>query len=736
MDVLMKILSIFASLLLMAFPFLMELFTFLRDKNRKISYKRFWLMLFALVYMIGATVVLRLVADFVLGLENAGPIQWLVAQLPPSDRVVYVAKVLVAVVTNAAIGFVYWLLSKAFRMKIESKDLLNPEGKDGQYTWLQKIERKVILFFHTETWFFVGNILKYFNAILSAAYCLIFVAYQLPVYFDGQWIPYDLITNVFSAGYQYPAITLLVLWQIYFFLEGIRKLEEQCPELIGLKVQRTIRSEVDLKAIDDAVRKQFKDHYVCDLDLSERVQRTVASHSHHEITKFIGRAVENDRRNIHSSKEIYLDCLDELLERDKNVVVNGSLFSEFSVYFLRYLAVILARGDHAVFVCNNETQTDAVYQYLKEGLSQLSSLYMDLAGRDTVDMDDPIWRIVKINGQQDVLEEATVDENSILVTTLNYLCSSHFESQHKKFIHLIDTIVFVDALKTVNSYNRLMVMLNTRFRHITKSNALQAKNGTLNENFRARYMSKPVHYICFNDSRVAGLDKVLGNLLAAEFKTVDAMNYSPGTIVRCYNYESCVNEEGRRVSPQRIKSDEELGPLMNMAILCLENGAGEVTVFADAIIPYADLQESMMANRGQLKIKVDENKIRINSPYYNPNDYSVLIAMDSGDNLPAALRRYMSMLSEKPALVILFSRPYMLRDYYYGNIQALWEYRQVERIPVEESTKREIAQRIMVKANAGGISEEEILRIVDDAYAREQLVDVPHIEEYLQKKSL
>ena len=114
---------------------------------------------------------------------------------------------------------------------------------------------------------------------------------------------------------------------------------------------------------------------------------------------------------------------------------------------------------------------------------------------------------------------------------------------------------------------------------------------------------------------------------------------------------------------------------------------------------------------GQVVVKVDGDRIRLNKRFYNPDNYSVIIAMDSGNNLPATLRRYIATVSGKPALVVVFSRPYMMRDYYLNNIDKLWIGSQIERIPVEDGTKKDVAQRILVKANAGGITRKEVLRL-------------------------
>lgn len=717
-----KILFMLVTVILMAAPFALEFYTFRRDKEKKITYKRFRIVVYTAVYVVAITIALFLLKEFVLWLGSLSVVQWIVNKIAVSSRLAYCAQVLIAILINFAIGLLYRFFCKFVRIGLKKKNLVTPKKKDGSFTWRQKVERRIIRFFHTETWFFVGNILKYLNIILSAIYGIVFIAYQIPALFGADWIPYGFISMLFSAGYVYPTITLLALWEMYFLLEGIKRLEVECPEFLAEGNVETKKSPIDLDAVDAEVRKQFKDYYVCDIDLSKTIQEEVASSYHHEITKFIGQAIENDKRNPEKNKEVYLNCLDKMIETDKSVIVNGSLFSEFSMYFLRYLSVIIARGDNVVFVCNNDGQIEKVYQYLTEGFSEFSSLYCKGFQNGAVNYDNPIWRIVKIKGEADVIDEVTVDDNSILVTSLSYLCSARFESEHNNFIHLIDTVIFVDTLKTVNTYNRQLAMFNTRLKHITKNNALLAKNGNVNNAFRVRYMSKQVRYICFDDTRNPGLDKVLKNLLAVEFESVDSMNYNRGTMVRCYNYEGRADENGRRICPQFFNADEEIGALMNMAVLCLAKGASNVTVFADDAVPYANIEETISANMGRVSIKTDGSNIRLNTPFYNPDNYSVLIVMDSGNNLPAAIRKYISMVSDKPTLIIIFSRPYMMRDYYIDNVDQMWNNTQIERIPVEEGTKKDIAQCILVKANAGGISEEEILRLAAGVEQFDQLV--------------
>ncbi len=724
-----KTLIIFAILLVMATPFLMEWATYTSDKENKISYKRFRVVVFTLIYVIGITIAMYLTKELFNWIGSWRLVQWLLTHAAIKGRFPYVTKLLAVSVINAAIGFLYVFLSKGVRIGLKKRDYVNPKKKNGEFSFGQKVVRKIISFFYNETWFFVAKLLKGLGILLSAAYIAVFTLYYIPAFFGASWIPYDFISMLFSAGYIYPTITLLVVWEAYYFLAGISRAVDECPDIAEVKTGKINPIKVDIAEIDAVVKKHFNDYYACDVKLSEALQDKLASTRHHEITGFIGAAVENDRRNPEQKKEVYLDCIDQIVkasEEEKSVIINGNFFSEFSMYFLRYLSIAVVRGDNVIFVCNDEIQIDAVYNYLNEALCELSSLYCKEFNSDAVDFDDPIWRIVKISGEHDDIDETTVDDNSILVTSLNYICSAHFEREHSNFIHLLDTVVFVDAMGTVNNYPRQLSLLNTRLRHITKNNALLAKNNK-SGNFGVRYMSRQVRYYCFDDSRTPGLDKVLKNMLSVDFLSADAMNYSPSTLVRCYNYEGKPSVDGKLVVKQFVNTKEEVGAVVNMALLCLEKGAGNVTVFADGSIPYASIAETVDANSGQLSVDVDSDRLRINKRFYNPDDYSVIIAIDSGDNLPAAVRRYASMVSDKPALIMIFSRQYMMRDYYIDNIDKLWINDRILRVPVVESGKKEIAQKILVKANSGGITEEEILRLAEG---------VNEFKDYIQKKNV
>ncbi len=724
---LLKTLLIIACLLFMSAPFLMEWRTFRKDKEKKISCKRFRLVLFTVVYIILITVAMYLLKELLLWLESLPVMVWLANRLAVATRIDYCLKVFVAVLMNGVIGLLYVVLSKPVRIGMKKRRSKMSREESGDDTPPRKKEGAVIRFFNKEIWFFVGRVFQWLFIVLGALYALVYALYLMTAVFGASWLPYGFVSTLFTAGYMYPTITLLALCQISFFLRGIENVEAECPELSREEGAALSTTDTDLLKIDSEVKKQFADYYVGDLTIPASMGEHLSSAKHTAITKSIAAAVEADARNAQANKEVYLNCLDKITQTDKSVLVNGGFCSEFSMYFLRYLSIILARGDNIAFVCNSDGEIDSTHAYIVQALSEISSLYC-AAFADNENFDHPIWKAVKVHSEADAISHAEINNCSILVTSLPYLCSDGFEQQHGNFIHLLDTVVFVDTLTTVNLSNRQLSMLNTRLKQIFESNAKMAKNGSENEGYRVRYMAKQVRYICFDSSSSPGLDKVLENLLGVDFVSADSMYFSTGTLVRFYNYEARPGENGRRTLRQVVKTDEEIGTIMNMAIFCLAGGASNVTVLADKKIPYKNYMETIAAHKGRIAVITDDNGIRINTYHYNPNAYSVIIAMDTDDNLPMTVRKCMALASGQPTLVMIFSRQHILRDYYLANIETLWEGMTLERIPVESSTAKDVARRIAVMAGAGGISAEEVWQMVStvpyfDAESKEQDMD-------------
>ena len=707
-----KLLVIIFLAVLPLLPLFMEYLGFRKDKHKGISHKRLRLLIFMIVYVIAVTLFLYIRKEFLLWVSSLGFIQWLAAKLALSSRFIYCTKVLSAIAINIAVGFGYRILQYFVRIGLKKKNLAKPSKKDGSFSLAQRVERKILFFFNRELFYLIGKVIKGIAWGLTVAYTTLFVIWQLPVVFGANWIPYGAIMTVFDAGYIYPTLTLLVLWATAFFLEGVERLEKECPDIFKNPENIKQNADIPLDKTDEACQREFADFFAGSLEL-QNINKDEMKNTHIQQTEYIGKAVEHDKIMPKINKELCLHCVDKLFKSDGNFIINGSFFSEFSVYLFRYISMITARGDNIAIICNSESQLDTVYEFVKDGFSKISSLYCK--SNDNIDFDFPIWKILKISEQQNTVKRPQIDETSVLITTLPYLCSKEFETNCGSFIHLLDTVIFADTLTTVNMYSEQLSALNTKFHNIVKNNAALAMNSEKNKDFSVRYKSMQIRYIGFDDSRITGIDKVLKNLLSADFESADIMEYNQNAMVRFYNIEPKINPDGEYEFPNVLKTQEKLGDIVNMAMVAASAGAKTINIYANGNIPFGNYGESLDANMGTVKnIYGSDITIDINNHYYDTRDYSVAVVFDENNDLPETVRKYMSLLGNEKILLMIFSRNYLFRDYYIEHINELWQGTQYARIPVGENSLKDTARKILIKADSGGITEDEILLLCRD----------------------
>ncbi len=707
LKVAVKLLIIVFLAVLPLLPLGAEYIGFRRDRQKGISHKRFRLLVFMVLYVIAVTLFLYIVKEFLLWVSSLNFIQWIASKISLSSRFIYCTKVLAAITINIAVGFGYRVLQHFVRIGLQKKNLAKPAQKDGNFSPAQRIERKVLFFFNKEIFSFIGKVIKGIAWGLSVAYTTLFVIFQLPVVFGADWIPYGAINTIFSAGYIYPTLTLLVLWAIAFFLEGVSLLEKECPEIFKKPEDMKENDVIPLDEIDKACQKEFADFFAGSLEIPKGSPDHVTG-NYNSRTKNIGKAVENDKVLPKINKELCLQCIDKLFQSDRNFIINGSFFSEFSVYLFRYISMITARGDNIAIICNSESQLDTVYEFVNDGFSKISSLYSK--SKMNINFNFPIWKILKISDKQNTIQRTQIDETSVLITTLPYLCSKEFETNSGSFIHLLDTVIFADTLTTVNMYSEQLSALNTKFTNIVKKNAALAMNSDKNRDFKVRYKSMNIRYVGFDDSRITGIDKVLKNLLSADFESADIMEYNQNAMVRFYNIEPKINDNGAYEFPNVLNTQEKLGDVVNMAMVAASAGAKNINIYAGGNVPFGNYSESLAANMGTVKkIYGNDVKIEMNNHYYDQNHYSVAVVFDDKNNLPETVRKYTALLGNEKILLMIFSRNYLFRDYYATHIDELWQGTQYARIPVGENSLKDTARKILIKADSGGITEDEIL---------------------------
>ena len=260
----LKIVFAFATVFLAALPFVFEYHTYLKDKEKKTANRRFRIMCFTMIYAAALTLVLCALRDVTTVVGGLSAISWLAAKLALPVRAAFFSDVVAALLVNFAIGFLFRLLLRFVRIGMGKRSLSEGEKTGGAFSFAQKVEIKVIKLFRKDVWASAASILKSLSIFLSAAYAF----FQLIALFGADWVPFDFLSLLFDAGAKYPVIALLMLWESFFFLDGINEDIDKCPEPDRSEYEKSDEGETDIEMMDEAIRNEFGAFYACDVDVT------------------------------------------------------------------------------------------------------------------------------------------------------------------------------------------------------------------------------------------------------------------------------------------------------------------------------------------------------------------------------------------------------------------------------------------------------------------------------------
>ena len=447
-----------AMIALMAIPFVIEYFRFRKDKET-LKVTRFRSLVSASAYLLTVTFALWLLTRVAEWLGSTRLVNWILENLgtPKSD---YVISLYTAILINILIGVGFFFWQSVLRAGLRKMDVTAPKTEEA-FTRVQTFERKLIARFNTKKWYFVGRLLGQIALALCALYALLFLLFQIFAVFGKDKIPYEWLRAFFELNYQYPVIGLLFLWEFAFFLLCIQSFTERCPAWEEQEKTKTDPIEESIRAIDEDCRKNFGAYYASSMELKTR--EAVYTADHEKASELIGENVENDPRNGKTAKDIYVGALDRLERSEEGVLFNGGFFSEFSMYFFRYLSVRLARGDRLIFVCNTRGGVEKTYRYLRQGLCEISGLYEAQSAdeRLRIGAEHPIWNIVTANGVGESEGEHEINTASVLIATPDFLCSDVFEQRNADFVSYPVSVVFTDTVNSINRFEKELLLLNS-----------------------------------------------------------------------------------------------------------------------------------------------------------------------------------------------------------------------------------------------------------------------------------
>lgn len=184
--VFVKILIILLSAFLPASPLVAEYMGFRKDKENGISHRRLRMIVFSVFYVIAVTVFFLIQQQFLSWVSSLAPVQWLVSKIAVSDRLVYCSHIFAAIAINFIIGLVYRFVQHFLHIGLKTRRLSVPSDKNGQFSFLQRIETRILLFFNKEFFYFVGRILKGIAFGMTVTYTVLVFLFLLPALFSAE----------------------------------------------------------------------------------------------------------------------------------------------------------------------------------------------------------------------------------------------------------------------------------------------------------------------------------------------------------------------------------------------------------------------------------------------------------------------------------------------------------------------------------------------------------------------
>ncbi len=662
---------------------------------------RLAVLLTAFVYAIAITVLFFLaesIRDILIHIPILKNIVLFLENPAQSQAYAYRSTVLYTILFNILIGLVYLLLptiqgvllapiSKlraAIRRKRGKKDGERKKDPHTELSEEQAGKTRLFRWFGHPSCRLVGDMLLVFTVIFACFTLLLFLFYCLPVFFDTKnQVVFRVLNVLFEAGYHYPVITLILLIELSSFLRSGAPVEPELADADDNTAPQKNDTEFDPLAIANKMRKgEFGSYYLTDYtadsnDPKEPVQDEEKNYGF--PTDQYREAVAADKRNSGFVSAGNAEILRRMFctESADDFLIEGGFFSPLGALFLRTVATVVTRGEKIIFLCQNDTEVDAVQKFTEQGLARISSLYEE-SGSSL--FDKSIWTVEGIKSDFST-QKPELDNVDILITVPEFVCSRPcFLDAQKSFIKQTYAVVFPELADMLDTHAMLLSLICMQFSRISDMPDDKNNPGHL------------IRYFGFTSNPSEGIDNVWKNIWGDRtIKTANCSEYSEGHIVHAYRY-GLVDIKG---------NNEYLDIISCMNEVCRKEGLepGEIFLLPAAQLPTFAFNETLTSYG---------TNISQNGSYrFDGNEYKAIIVFDSLCSLPDAVRRAMNMVGEnRSALIFTVSKPYMMLEYYASH-KKNWrkcDFRKI--LEFKHDTPSTVALKVLNETYSAGITDE------------------------------
>lgn len=668
-------------------------------KNR-FRYKQIRFIPISLLYSIVCILLVNYLKNIFANILNIGIVNDFVGLIAPTGKLSYVITIFLALLINSGLLFAFVIIKGI--AKIGMKRIQLPE----EFSKLEGLKKYYWLFIN---WFYsiddkscyirnnfikIKHTIKYFIRILNITYLFLTVIIQIPIFWSGDWIPYDFMQRFVSVMYVWPVLSILILSEIYYFLDG-REKHDSTGKIAYEKTEEEIEADYAelIKAYtedNDRIKTRFVTNMIARSGEKSKNMINDASTDNplaESIKKrLIGNGIEIN--------ENYLNNLENIIN-GKDVIVDSSVFSEFGEYLFSYLNTLIAHGENILFICVDEQQVEQVKEYVYQQFKQINSY-------------SPIWRI------QTEKEANSLEEKDILITTPNFVNNGLIFEGQKAFFNLLTKVIVINANEIMARDGVLLSLISMKLSNIVKKRMMESNK-----------LSKPIQYICLSESIPSGTKNALTEALNIKdsIAPFDAYKVFDKTHILFWKFED-PNTPFAQDAIFINKVNSFWGVAIPLACIAIRYGVEVISIISQYNSPYKQIMESMSVNYNKIKDYFDKSnsdiifeKRIIFNKYNFENEYSSFaIIEDELFNLPLAIYNSRRFGGSKTTMIHIVSKNYMLRDYFLANVKRYIDDESGINMfmPNVEDCIRISVYRILFEMSESGLAEDIIISRVSE----------------------
>lgn len=525
----------------------------------------------------------------------------------------------------------------------------------------------------------VGKVFGYAASVLTFLYLAGLLFCMLPIVNQFGWFPYDIMQQVLTYVFAWPAVSLVLLREVGYYLDGLPVEMEEEKELISCSAPES-EAHANYASLADYYEKQFPERFVACLQAPSFPVENHPTELKSDLARAMMERLKQEQLSgsTHISQAV-MDCVTALPERE-NALIDSVLSAELGDCLMLYLNVLLARGENLLVLCEDEDACNDVRDYVTEKLSKIN-------------MFAPVWIVRSIG------EAYAAGDCDVLVLTPQAVMDSHVQHAQSSFFKHLTTVLMVNGSRLVSEMGGLLTLVSA---------------------YLARGKRVPLQYICLCNGISGELRITLEQLLSPgrEFKPYECFKSDETNHILLWNYEAASKAENYLAQQNLFGEAMDhayLGVMLPFAFAAVKRDVADISLMGKEV-PAKELIRTIQASFSQMRQyfgsgfslnsltdKLAFNRIDADNPF--------VIVLDETCNLPMTLRNYCRQVGKETSMVHIVSKPYMLRDYFSAHAAGyLLDRKKAEMFaPILTDTHKMMAVKLIADAAApGGLAEEKL----------------------------